>query len=569
MAASQTFLLGRSILTATLASVAIATGAFTAAPNRAAAAMVQPAGFIAQADAMLEAAFPADGPGVAVVVVRGGRVIYSAGRGLADLETRRPITPASVFKLGSIAKQFTAAVVLQLVGEGRLSLDDPISRFFPDFPQPSAGATVRQLLNHTSGIQDYSKIPGWIAQAGSRPWTTDELVAEVRNRPAKSEPGTDWEYNNAGYMMLGAIIERVTGNAWHEAIAERITQPLGLRSIEYAVTGLARPAMVRGYSVESGRPRPAPDVHMSVAHGAGGLVGSVGDMARWAQALHRGGVVSPALYREMIAPARLADGSTRPYGFGLRLQRLRGRPALVHGGAGRGLDTDSVYIPSEDLFVAVFANSDDPASDPSILTRRLAALALGEPFPDFTPADVAISALEPLFGAYQAEGAPPIRFFARGGRLFLAHGDEEMEAFSAGGDRFFFGRNRLMWIRFLRQADGAHVLEAHEPTAAQPSRAIRIGAVPLPLTVPPDVLQSYLGTYQTETVSVTIGPGENGWLTLTADGQRAMPMRPVSETEFRIDGTPMRLVFHPGDGAVDRFTLHRGARELHGRRTGR
>ena len=296
-------MIGIRYLTAlTLAAASVT--ALAAAPAPAAA---QPADFAARAQAMLDAAYPEDGPGAAVVVTRAGQILFAGGRGLADLGTGRPITVDSVFKLGSIVKQFTAALVLHLVAEGRLSLDDPISRFFPDFPRPAARATVRQLLNHTSGIHDYTKIPGWIAQAGIRSWTTDEFVAEIRNRPAEAEPGAVWEYNNAGYAMLGAIVERVTGKPWHEALAERITGPLGLHSIEYAVAGEAGPAMVRGYTGGDGGPRPARIVHMSVASAAGGLVGSVSDLARWAQALHHGRIVSAALYDEMTRPAQLAD----------------------------------------------------------------------------------------------------------------------------------------------------------------------------------------------------------------------------------------------------------------------
>ena len=551
-----------------LAALAVSTATFALPIAGANVAIAQPADFRARAEAMVEAAYPADGPGAAVVVMRGGRVIYAAGRGLADLETRRPITPDSVFKLGSIVKQFTAAVVLQLVAEGRISLDDPIARFFPDFPEPAARATVRQLLNHTSGINDYTKIPGWIARAGTRSWTTAELVAEVRSRPAESEPGTVWEYNNAGYALLGAIVEQVTGRPWHEAVRDRIARPLGLTTIEYAVTGEAEPAMVRGYTDADGRPQPARRVDMSVAGAAGGLVGSAADLARWAQALHHGRVVRPDLYQEMIRPAPLADGSTRPYGMGLRLQQLRGRPVLVHGGAGAGLDTDSVYVPSEDLFVAVFSNSDDPATDPSTLTRRLAMLALGDPFPDFRRAEVPVAAVEPLFGAYRGAAGPDFRFFARDGKYYVARGDDEMEAIPAGGDLFFFGRDALLWVGFTRRVDGAHVLEVHEAAAAEPIRAVRAGAAPPPFTVAANVLRSYAGTWRTETITVTIVLGENGALTLTPAGQGPLPMRPVSETEFRIEGTPMRLVFHPENGAVNRFTMHRGARELHGERVG-
>lgn len=545
--------------------------ASASAPAIAAASAAQPAEFRAEADALLEAAFPADGPGAAVVVTRGGRVIYSAGRGLADLESRRPVTPDTVFRMGSIAKQFTAALVLQLVAEGRISLDDPISRFFPDFPQPSARATVRQLLNHTSGIQDYTKVPGFIAAAGTRLWTTAELVAEVRNRPATAEPGARWEYNNAGYTMLGAIVEQATGKAWHEALEERILRPLRLGSIAFGGAAHENPAVARGYTRDDGEIRPAGSAHMSFGHAAGGLVGSAADLARWAQALHGGRVLRPDLYREMIRPAALADGSTETYGMGLRLRRIRGRPALVHGGAGRGLDTDSVYIPSADLFVAVFANSDEPATDPSLLTRRLAALALGEPVPVFARAEADIAALEPLFGSYGGSTGRPALFFSRGGRLYLGRGDAEREVFHAGGDRFFFAGGDLSWFRIVRAAGGGvPAMEIHSIEAAAPERAPRTGPVPAPVAVPADLLRSYLGTYQTETLLVTVAAGEQpGWLTLVPAGQPPQPLRPVSETEFRIDAGNMRVVFHRENGAVDRLTIHRGARVLTGRRTGR
>ncbi|HEX8402408.1 MAG TPA: serine hydrolase domain-containing protein [Allosphingosinicella sp.] len=526
------------------------------------------AALVAQAQAIMGAAYPAEGPGAAVIVSRAGQTIFSAGRGLADLEARRPITAGTAFRLGSITKQFTAAVILQLVAEGRISLDDPLSRFFPDWPPPGAGATVRQLLNHSSGLMDYSKIPGWMGSEPSlRPHTTAELLALTRSRPAPSAPGVRWEYNNGGYAVLGAIVEQVTGKPWHQAAIDRIARPLGLRTIAYA--GDADLAVARGYSGQGDRQQPARGVHISVAGAAGGLVGSVEDLARWAAALHGGRVVGPALYAEMVRPARLADGSTHRYGFGLRLLSLRGQPALVHGGSGRGLDAESIYLPSERLFVAALANSDDPTTDPAILVRRLAALALGKPYPVFSRAEIDVAEVEPLFGQYTQADGPPFRFFARDGKLLVGHGDDEKEAFAAGADRFFFGPESLMWFEVARARDGAHLMRMHEPDAAEPSRALRTGPVPPPLAVSAPVLQSYLGAYQTETLAVTIALGPDGALTVAPAGQRAMRMRPVSPTEFRIDGGPMRLVFHPEGDRVDRFTLYRGARELHGRRVDR
>ncbi len=522
--------------------------------------------FASKASALVEAAFPAKGPGAAMIVTRGGQTLYAGGRGVSDIDTARPITPDTSFRLGSITKQFTAAIILQLAAESRLSLDDPLSRFLPGFAQPTAGATVRQLLNHTSGVMDFTKIPGWMLSAPSlRPNSSAYLVALMRDRRAVSPPGTRWEYNNGGYVLLGAIIEEVTGQPWHQAVTERIAKPLGLTTLRYAAEE-GGPERARGYSQIDGRVQSSSGVHISVAHAAGALVASAADLARWSQALHGGKVVTPALYREMVAPARLADGSTERYGFGFRLLSIRGRPAIVHGGAGRGIDTDAVYIPSDDLFVAVLANSDDPATDPSDLTRRLAALALGEPIPILTRADVDPASLEPLFGAYSADQGPPRRFFGRDGKLYIGRGDEEMEVLPAGDDRFFLAVAPLDWFRIKRGAENKHVMEVHRMEAAAPDRAVRTGPVPPAFSVDAATLRSYAGTYQTEGPKLAVTLREDGRLTIAQDGGRAMPMRPVSPTEFRIDGQPMRIVFHPDGGRTDRFTLYRGARELHGQR---
>ncbi|HEX8644545.1 MAG TPA: serine hydrolase domain-containing protein [Allosphingosinicella sp.] len=552
--------------------------AASAAPATAAqpvpAAAPRPADLRARADAILEAAYPADGPGAAVIVTRGGRIVYAAGRGLADLEARRPITPQTVFRLGSITKQFTAAVILQLVAEGRISLDDPVTRFFPDYPQPGGRATVRQLLNHTSGIQSYTGIPGWMTEANTnRPYSTAQMIALFRDLPSPSEPGQRWDYNNSGYVLLGAIVESVTGMPWHQAVAERIARPLGLGSISYGVTGEAAPAMARGYTDgEGGTARLANRIHMSVPHGAGGLVGTVEDLAIWARALHSGRVVSPALYQEMIRPTALPDGGSHPYGFGLGFDELRGRPTIGHGGGIFGFNTDSFYIPSEDIFVAVFANSDDPATAPGLVARRLAALALGEPFPEFRPVPADRAAVEPLLGIYRVgpEGGAERRFFTREGRYYTQREDgPELEIFPAGDDRFFYGPNSLTWFRIARREDGAHVMEMHQNGANEAEAAVRTGPVPPeapPVVVPPEVLRTYVGTYTTEGPEVTIALGADGRLTVQLSGQPALGMRALSQTEFQVDRVGARIVFHVEGGAATRLVIHQGGRELEGRR---
>ncbi len=543
-----------------------------ARPAEAGAVAVQPADFAAKADAVLEGAYPADGPGAAVIVTRGGRILYSRGRGLADLESRRPIAPDTIFRLGSITKQFTAAVILQLVGEGRISLDDPISRFFPDYPRPAAGATVRQLLNHTSGIQSYTGIPGWMTEQNTaRAYATAEMIAVFRDLPSPTPPGQTWAYNNSGYLLLGAIIEQVTGKSWHEAVVERISRPLGLTTIGY---GESIHITANGYTNgPGGTQAPARRIHMSVPHGAGGLVGTVGDLAKWAHALHHGRVVPPALYQEMIKATSLPNGSTVPYGFGLGLDDVRGRPAIGHNGGIFGFSTESIYIPSEDLFIAVFTNSDEPAVHPSIVMRRLAALALGEPFPTFSAVELAPATLEPLLGIYRVgENGPTRRFFARGGKLYTRRdGGPELEAFAAGEDRFFYGPGSLTWFRLERRPDGSHVMHMHQNGATDAEQAIRTGPVPpeAPETeVPATVLQSYAGVYESGGPTVTIAL-DSGRLTIQLTGQPALPLRPTSRTEFEVVGVGARVVFHEEGGQVNRLVIHQNGQQLPAQRAAR
>lgn len=549
--------------TSFLVGLALTTASIGAAAMCSSPAVGQTDDFRAQADALLNAANPEDGPGAAVIVTREGRVLYSGSRGLAELETGRPITTDTMLPMGSITKQFTAVVILALVEEGLISLDDPISRFFPDWPEPSARATVRQLLNHSSGVQDVTKIPGWVAQNGTRVFTTGELLDLHRELPPRAEPGNAWEYNNSGYLLLGAIVEQVTGTTWRQAVIDRIVNPLGLSGIGFVSDPTSQSA--RSYGIADGRLQPISFPPASVFHAGGGLTGSVDDMARWAHALHNGHILSAAMYQEMIQPARLEDGSRRPYGFGLRLQEIRGRLALVHGGAGFGTDTDSVYIPSEDLFVAVFANTDSLPTDASTLTRRLAALALGEPIPEFTRADIDISTVEPLFGSYASDQGPDFRFFAQGDQLYLGREGSQREVFSAGEDRFFFGPDVLMWFRIVRRSDGEHVMELYPHDTASSERAVRTGPVPPEFTVSREVLQGYTGVYSTEIWPVTVTLGEDGRL-IIAFSDQSFPIRPVSDTEFMIDGTPMRVVFHVDNGEVNSLTMYRGARELQGTR---
>lgn len=544
--------------------LAAASLAFAAAPGAAV-----PADLGERIEAWLAQAVPADGPGVTVIVTDGGETVYAGGRGLADIEAQRPVTPQTVFRLGSITKQFTAALILQLVDEGRISLDDPVSRFLPDFPQPGASATVAQLLNHTSGIQSYTGIRGWMVEANTaRPHSTAEMIAVFRDLPSPSQPGERWDYNNSGYVLLGAIVEQVTGMPWHQALEQRIGRRLGLATIRYGVGESDIANMAQGYSGGPDGVRPANRIHMSVPHAAGALVGSVEDLARWAAALHHGRVLSAGSYERMTATTTtLADGTTFPYGFGLFGAEVRGRRALEHGGDIFGFSTESIYFPEEDLFIAILANSDRPPADLGVALRRIAAMAHGDPYPEFRPVPVDAAALEPFFGVYTLpEGAGERRFYARDGKLYtLRSGGSELEVFAAGDSLFFYGPDSLTWFALTRDPAGNPTMAMHQGGEQTAELSARAGPIPPEapaFAVSREALERYVGRYAAPPGPVTIAWGEGDSLTVQLGRQQPLGLRATSATEFAVQGVDARLVFHVEGDAVTRLVVHQGGREL-------
>jgi CubicO group peptidase (beta-lactamase class C family) len=195
-------------------------------------------------DAQLRAAFPADQPGAAVIVVRDGRVLFRKAYGMADLEQGVPLQPDMVFRLGSITKQFTAAAILMLAEEGKLTLQDPIEKHLPGYPTQGHVITIEHLLTHTSGIQSYTDMPGWMTSRVLGPMTVTELVDAFKKEPMQFAPGERFAYNNSAYVLLGAIVEKVAGKTYEAFVRERIFQPLGMTP---------RPTTARSRSSRSGR----------------------------------------------------------------------------------------------------------------------------------------------------------------------------------------------------------------------------------------------------------------------------------------------------------------------------
>jgi CubicO group peptidase (beta-lactamase class C family) len=316
--------------------------------------------------------------GISFTVRRGGTVLAEGAFGFADLENRVRAGIDTVYAIGSLTKQFTAAAVLLLADEGKLSLDDPLGNFVPAFPDPGRRATVRQLLNHTSGIRSVTSLgPKYWAQTG-REIEPAELVALFADEPADFSPGTDYRYSNSGYVLLGLVVEKASGEPWGAFLKERLFGPLGLARTRDGETLDLLPRRARGFSRrKSGGFENAWGVNLSQGYAAGALLSTVGDLATWTRRLHTSPPVSASSHRAMTTPAALPNGKVLSYGYGLGVDSFGGHRRFFHGGGLPGFDGWVAFFPDDDLTVVALCNTDGDVG--MEVADAMAGLVLGVP----------------------------------------------------------------------------------------------------------------------------------------------------------------------------------------------
>ena len=339
-------------------------------------------GFARQADSLARV-YLAQAPAasVSIAVVRGPDTLLMRAYGLADVATQRAATANTIYEIASLTKQFTAAAIMRLVEQGKVRLDDDLSRYLPSFPLQGRRVTIRQLLTHTSGIHNYTAKPDWRAH-WAEDLTPDSIVGFVARDTFDFAPGSKLQYSNTGYILLGMIIERASGRTYGAFLEEEFFRPLGLTRTHYCATSPTDSGFAKGYSVQNGALVPAAYLSLTHPFSAGGICSSVADMARWEALFHRGQVVSAQSYRLMTSPTTLSSGARANYGFGLSivnmdLANLGSRRGFAHIGSINGYLTQQIYVPADSLAVVVLSNTD--ATPPLDLTLDIVQRALSLP----------------------------------------------------------------------------------------------------------------------------------------------------------------------------------------------
>lgn len=281
-----------------------------------------------------------------VLAARDGQVLFQGGFGMADAERGVPNTPQTVFRLGSITKQFTAMAILLLAADGKLSLEDPACRYLDNCPPAWAPITIRHLLTHTSGLPNYTDFDDFDATEG-QPATPAQLIARFRDLPLNFAPGTDYSYCNSGYVLLGAIIERVSGESYESFLTRRIFGPLGMEHTGYDHDPLGISGRAIGYVSPGDRAAP---LDLTTLFAAGALSSTVGDLLKWDRALAAGRLLPPALQQAMFTPFR------NDYGYGWKVVQRFGRRAQLHDGLVSGFSTNITRFPDDGVVVITLSN---------------------------------------------------------------------------------------------------------------------------------------------------------------------------------------------------------------------
>lgn len=328
----------------------------------------------AKIDSLLNEMFDSEGPGAVFMVAKGGEPIYRKAFGMSNLELEVTMVPENVFQIGSMTKQFTAVGILMLAEEGKLSIEDDVRKYIPDFPVQGEKLTIQHLLNHTSGIKDFTKMRS-IMSIARTDQSPKELVDFFKDEPVDFLPGEKFEYNNSGYVVLGHVMELVSGMSYEDFIEQRIFQKLGMRNSRYASDRELVKMRAYGYHDRNGYTNKM-WVSLTIPYASGSLMSTVDDLLIWQNALNTDVLMKQESLQKAFTPGALSNGETLTYGYGWHLKDFDGVPVREHGGSVFGFKSMGVYLPEQDIYVVGLSNCD--CNSPTVITREIAKLALDQ-----------------------------------------------------------------------------------------------------------------------------------------------------------------------------------------------
>lgn len=433
-----------------LAIVALVLSGYLAAHAASQESKVQPSPetIAAQADEYCRAQGAVNKFSGSILVARGDQVLFAKGFGMANVEHEVPNTPQTKFRLGSITKQFTAMAILILQEQGKLSVDALVSEHVEGCPEAWKEVTIHHLLTHTSGIPSFTSLPGYGASM-PLPSSPKQTLDRVREMPLEFAPGEKFVYSNSGYVLLGQIIERVSGKPYEKFLPEVIFEPLGMKDTGYDFSAPIVPHRAAGYRRIGDTLANAAYLDMTIPHAAGALYSTVEDLHRWSVALDEGKLISSGAYEKMYTPAK---GN---YAYGWMIDEQFGRKRIGHGGGINGFSTYIGRFPGEKLCVVVLSNME--GSPPAAVAGGLAAIALGEKYDiprerKFITVDEKV--LDSLVGEYELRPGFVLTISRDGEKLIGQATGQGKTELRAESETQFYVKEAGAEITFVKDDDG-------------------------------------------------------------------------------------------------------------------
>jgi CubicO group peptidase (beta-lactamase class C family) len=484
-------------------------------------------------------------PGVSVLIARNGQILYQKGFGYADVGNRVPVTTDTKFRIGSITKQFIASAILRMQEEGKLSVEDKLSKYVPGFPRGDE-VTIRHLLNHTSGIRSYTGRPGFLKYV-TMPVSPAALVDTIKSYPYDFNPGDRYLYNNSGFFLLGYIIEKISGKSLADYLNENLFKPLGMNNTGVYTTTRLLDNEAYGYDRDSVNIVKALNWDMTWAGGAGSLYSTVQDLYAWNEAVFNGKVLSAESMKAAFTPSVLNSGEKIDYGYGWSLSDYRGYKFISHGGGLHGFLSFITRQPEEKTTVVVLCNSTQPPAgiNPSSNANALAEYVLWKDMAKQSTIVSDIQVDEKLLASYTGrydygQGAI-LKVTLEGEQLYAQMTRQPNFPIFPASDSVFNWKVVDASIKFVTDKTGKVTHAIHHQNG-QEIRAKKMQDEAR-ISVDPAIFDGYAGKYDGGNNLIIVVTKEGDKLYMQGPGLPKYQLIPASATEYFTEEIKARFTF--------------------------
>lgn len=493
-------------------------------------------------DQLFESAYNPRKSGAAILISKDGKTIYQNQIGLANVEYQIPISTKTKFHIGSITKQFTAASILLLEQDGKLAINDPISKYLPSMPADKKTLTIAQLLAHTSGFKDYPQIPEIRSQIRNN-LSPKQLIALVNEVALEFEQGTELSYSNSGYVLLGVLIEAISGQDYGSFLENRIFKKLDMNSTSVNNYEAIVANRAIGYSEDENDQLIHATFHTS-PFSAGAIISTVEDLNIWAIGLYQGQIISAKSLKKMLRNNLLRNGQETDNGFGWEINEIADMPCFEHSGFVPGYKSNSIYIPEQNIYIVVMQNNEYGSPTPTMINA--AALVAGKPYPRLKDAkQLSEAAIKNISGTYELEGGEERIIFKNEDGFHIKALGGQASTLYASDETTLFYREGYRQISFKKSKEGKLVGFTYK------NRSLKTNAIKTSDTVPEErnvvqldvaTLENFIGGYEFEpfTLAITL---EGETLYIQPEGSNKVSMVPIAANAFLIEEIGAEITF--------------------------